>query len=66
MKMYGIELEIIGGKLVSGHINGMAVYPMKWSTKEKEWVYCVGKYTKEYFRKLIKNGMGRFDFITIK
>ena len=66
MKLYGIELTTKNGKLVAGNIDGMAVYPMRWDAKEKEWVYCVGKYTKEYFRKLIKNGLARFDFVSIK
>lgn len=66
MKLYGIELTMKNGKLVSGYIDGMAVYPMKWNAKERQWEYCAGKYTKEYFRKLIKNGMGQFDFVSIK
>ena len=66
MKLYGIELTTKNGKLVAGNIDGMAVYPMKWDEKEKEWVYCVRKYTKEYFRKLIKKGLAQFDFVSIK
>lgn len=66
MKMYGMELTMKNGKLISVGSDGMAFYPMKWNTKEKQWEYCMGKYTKEYFRKLIKNDMGRFDFVSIK
>ena len=65
MKMYGLELTIENGKLKSGSSDGMTFYPMRWNTKEKHWEYCVGKYTKEYFRKLLKNNMVRFDFLTI-
>lgn len=66
MKMYGIALTIENGKLISGGSNGMTFYPMRWNAKERQWEYCVGRYTKDYFRKLIKNGTGSFDFLYIK
>lgn len=66
MKMYGLDLTIENGKLIKVSSEGMDFYPMKWNTKERQWEYCVGSYTKDYFRKLINNGIARFDYLTIK
>lgn len=66
MKMYGLDLTIENGKLIKVSYEGMNFYPMRWNTKEKQWEYCVGKYTKEYYRKLINEKTARFDYLTIK
>lgn len=66
MKMYGLDLTTENGKLIKVSSDGMDFYPMRWNAKEKQWEYCVGRYAKEYYRKLINNGMARFDYLSIK
>lgn len=66
MKMYGVEVKIENGKVINATYEGINFYPMKWNAKEHRWEYCIGRYTKEYFRKLLNNGVVRFDYLSIK